>query len=136
MKAFAAAGAFLSATIGSSISMVGFGTTSVNDFPADCAAYASLSYVMTASPVPDRNVLNAFEPDESWETTCLKSFVTNWSALWSPIPCFRIAPYAASTFHFAEPELNGLGVTTWTPGLTRSSQLWMCFGFPGRTTNA
>ena len=36
-------------------------------------------------------------------------------------------------FHFAEPELNGFGVTTWTPGLTRSAQPLMCFGLPFRT---
>ncbi len=36
-------------------------------------------------------------------------------------------------FHFAEPELNGFGVTTWTPGLIRSAQLLMCFGLPLRT---
>src|SRR5579862_1424695 len=39
-------------------------------------------------------------------------------------------------FHFAPPELNGSGDTTWTPGLTRSLQFAMCFGFPGRTTKA
>ena len=36
-------------------------------------------------------------------------------------------------FHFAEPELNGFGVTTWTPGLIRSAQPLMCFGLPLRT---
>ena len=39
------------------------------------------------------------------------------------------------TFHFAEPELNGFGVTIWTPGLTRSSQVLMCFGLPSRNAN-
>ena len=38
------------------------------------------------------------------------------------LPSWRAAAYAASTFHFAEPELNGFGVTIWTPGLTRSFQ--------------
>src|SRR5262245_44466753 len=38
-------------------------------------------------------------------------------------------------FHFAEPELNGFGVTTWTPGSTRSAQPLMCFGLPFRTAN-
>src|SRR6478736_4576541 len=37
-------------------------------------------------------------------------------------------------FHFAEPEDAGLGVMILTPGLTRSSQVWMCFGLPLRTT--
>src|SRR3954452_11379593 len=36
-------------------------------------------------------------------------------------------------FHLAEPELNGFGVSTCTPGLIRSSQLLMCFGLPLRT---
>src|SRR4051794_40013625 len=35
----------------------------------------------------------------------------------------------------APPELNGFGKTTWTPGLTRSSQVLMCFGLPLRRTN-
>ena len=39
------------------------------------------------------------------------------------------------TFHRAPPEVNGFGVTTWTPGLTRSSQSRMCFGLPFRSTN-
>src|ERR1700741_4669988 len=91
---------------------------------------------MSTSPLPEKKVFAAFEPDVSCATTCLKSVVTNCTALWSPIPDLRAAPYAASTFHFAEPELNGFGVTTWTPGLVRSAQVWMCFGFPSRTTNA
>src|SRR5271167_4581170 len=37
-------------------------------------------------------------------------------------------------FHLALPELNTLGVMTPTPGFTRSAQVVMCFGFPGRTT--
>ena len=36
-------------------------------------------------------------------------------------------------FHFAAPEVNGFGVRTLTPGLSRSSQVWMCFGLPLRT---
>ena len=92
MNAFAADGAPLSATIGSWINIVGFGTTSFPCLPAVNAAYASLSYVMRTSPWPEKNVFAAFEPDESCETTCLKSFVTNWIALWSLIPDLRIAP--------------------------------------------
>ena len=38
------------------------------------------------------------------------------------------------TFQRAPPEVNGFGVITWTPGLTRSSQPLMCFGLPLRTT--
>ena len=45
-----------------------------------------------------------------------------------------LAAYGASRFHFAEPELNGLGVTTSTPGLSRSSQSLMPLGLPLRTT--
>src|SRR5580704_8021331 len=37
-------------------------------------------------------------------------------------------------FQRAEPELNGFGVTTWTPGFTRSAQVLMCLGLPLRTT--
>ncbi len=36
-------------------------------------------------------------------------------------------------FQRALPEVNGLGVTTPTPGLTRSFQLVMCLGLPLRT---
>ncbi len=38
-------------------------------------------------------------------------------------------------FQRAPPEVNGLGVITWMPGLTRSSQVVMCLGLPLRTTN-
>ena len=36
-------------------------------------------------------------------------------------------------FHFAPPDVNGFGVSTWTPGLSRSAQVWMPFGLPLRT---
>ena len=35
------------------------------------------------------------------------------------------------TFQRAPPEVKGFGVMTSTPGLVRSFQLLMCFGFPG-----
>jgi hypothetical protein len=38
-------------------------------------------------------------------------------------------------FHFAPPEVNGLGSITSTPGLTRSAQVLMFFGLPLRTMN-
>ena len=38
-------------------------------------------------------------------------------------------------FQRAPPEVNGLGVTTWTPGLIRSAQVLMCLGLPLRTMN-
>src|SRR2546423_15217090 len=91
---------------------------------------------MRTSPLPEKNVFAAFEPDESCETTCLKTLVTNLIAFLLLIPDLRAKPYAARTFHFAEPEGNGSGVTTCTPGLVRSFQPWMCFGLPGRTTKA
>ena len=36
-------------------------------------------------------------------------------------------------FHFAAPDVNGFGVRTLMPGLSRSSQVWMPFGLPLRT---
>ena len=38
-------------------------------------------------------------------------------------------------FHLAPPEVNGLGSSTSTPSLTRSSQVLMFFGLPLRTMN-
>ena len=43
-------------------------------------------------------------------------------------------PYAAMMFQRAPPDVNGFGVTIWTPGLTRSLHVLRCFGFPSRTT--
>src|SRR4051794_25987588 len=37
-------------------------------------------------------------------------------------------------FQRAPPEVNGFGVTTWTPGFTRSFQLRIFFGLPSRRT--
>ena len=36
-------------------------------------------------------------------------------------------------FHRAPPDCDGSGVRIWRPGCVRSFQLWMFFGFPGRT---
>jgi hypothetical protein len=36
-------------------------------------------------------------------------------------------------FHFAAPLVNGFGVSTLTPGRSRSSHVRMCFGLPLRT---
>ena len=36
-------------------------------------------------------------------------------------------------FHWAPPEVNGFGVITSTPSLSRSSQVSMPSGLPGRT---
>src|ERR1700722_398427 len=38
-------------------------------------------------------------------------------------------------FHLALPELKTLGVITCTPDFTRSAQVVMCLGLPGRTMN-
>ena len=38
-------------------------------------------------------------------------------------------------FHFAPPEVNGLGVITSTPSLVRSSQSLMFFGLPLRVAS-
>src|SRR5882757_5655327 len=37
-------------------------------------------------------------------------------------------------FHCADPDENGLGVTTFMPSFAKSGQSVMCFGFPLRTT--
>ena len=36
-------------------------------------------------------------------------------------------------FHFAMPAVNGFGLTTSTPGLSRSFQPLIFFGFPSRS---
>src|SRR6201986_5090331 len=59
----------------------------------------------------------------------------NSSPAWGSWPPTLLTTYGASRFHFAEPELSGLGVMTSTPGRSRSSQSLMFFGFPGRTTS-
>src|ERR1700739_50871 len=56
------------------------------------------------------------------------------SPAWGSSPPTLLTTYGASRFHFAEPELSGLGVMTSTPGRSRSSQPLMFLGFPGRTT--
>src|SRR5579884_4149814 len=126
-------GELLRTAIGSSISIVCRGITYWMFWPFARAASASLSYVMRTSPLPERNVFVALRPEVSCETTCLKSCCTYAVACLSDLPRRRWAPYAARTFHFAEPELNGFGVTTCTPGRTRSLQPLMCFGLPLRT---
>jgi hypothetical protein len=44
-------------------------------------------------------------------------------------------PYAAIAFHLAPPDVAGLGVITSTSPVTRSSQVWMSSGLPGRVMN-
>src|SRR6476619_4307280 len=104
-------------------------------WPLSRELMASLSYVIRTSPLPARNVFVALRPEVSCETTCLNSSCTYAVACLSVLPRRRCAPYAARMFHFAEPELNGFGVTTCTPGRTRSDQLLIFFGLPFRTAN-
>src|ERR1700749_4663801 len=59
----------------------------------------------------------------------------NSSPAWGSWPPTLLTTYGASRFHFAEPELSGLGVMTSTPGRSKSSQSLMFFGLPDRTTN-
>src|SRR5579875_4161501 len=61
--------------------------------------------------------------------------VFRYASAAADLPCLSIAPYPASTFQRALPEVAGFGVTTLIPGLMRSLQLVMCFGLPLRTTN-
>src|SRR3954466_6385378 len=89
---------------------------------------------MRTSPLPPVNVVRASRPDLGWTETFLNrsaSLALAWSG---ELPSLRNAPYAAMTFHLAEPEEKTFGVTTSTPGLSRSSQLLMPFGLPLRTT--
>src|ERR1700757_922111 len=91
---------------------------------------------MSTSPSPLKKVLAADDPELGCATTFLKTFVTNWTAFLSLIPALRAWPYMARTFHFADPDGNGSGVTILTPDFVRSFQVWMCSGLPGRTTKA
>src|SRR5436305_861852 len=63
-----------------------------------------------------------------------KNFVITvaWASV---LPCSICEPYAAMMFQRAPPEVNGLGSSTCTPGLVRSSQVLIPFGLPLRTTN-
>src|SRR5205814_3162576 len=56
-------------------------------------------------------------------------------ACFGDFPALRAPPYAAITFQRAPPDVNGFGVTTCTPGLSRSLHVRMCFGLPPRTMN-
>src|SRR5262249_54458130 len=125
-------GLALRTAIGSSISIVWRGMTYWMFLPWRRALIASLSYVISTSPLPERNVLVAFEPDVSCETTLRNSFWTYTIPWASVFPRWRCAPYAARTFHFADREVKGLGVISWTSGLIRSSQPLIFFGLPSR----
>ena len=50
------------------------------------------------------------------------------------LPARSAPPYAAMMFQRAPPDVNGFGVTTWTPDSSRSLHVRMCLGFPLRTT--
>src|SRR5690242_1983611 len=82
------------------------------------------------------NVVVEPRAPESSTGTCLYSLATKSLALFSSLPYLCSAqPQAARKFQRAPPEVFGFGVTTITPGLTRSSQSLMPFGLPLRTTN-
>src|SRR4051812_5729714 len=89
---------------------------------------------MRTSPVPEVKLFSASRPDLSWTTTCSAMRSRRYARpadAFSPPPL--LAPYAARMFHFAAPDVNGFGVRTLTPGLSRSSHVWMPFGLPLRT---
>ena len=79
-------------------------------------------------------MLSALRPLVSCETLCWKSRLRYACACLAVLPSRSMPPYAAITSQRAPPELNGFGKTTSTPGLTRSSHVRMCFGFPFRST--
>ena len=79
-------------------------------------------------------MLSALRPLVSCETLCRNSCVRYACACFGVLCSRNMAPYAAITSQRAPPELNGFGKTTWTPGLTRSSHVRMCFGLPLRRT--
>ena len=78
-------------------------------------------------------VFVALLPDESCETTLLKSVLMNACACASDLPRRRSATYGVRMSHLAIPAVNGFGISTPTPGLTRSLQVLMCFGLPSRS---
>src|SRR5215217_3750512 len=88
---------------------------------------------MSTSPLPLVNVWSASRALLSCTATFLNSRSRYAVASPSDLPCWSCEPYAAITFHFAPPEVNGLGVTTSTPCLVRSSQVLMFLGLPLRT---
>src|SRR5919198_1210363 len=102
--------------------------------PAFFAAIASFSYESRTSPLPLVNVESASAPLAGCTTVCWSSSCRNACACAGDLPSWSWAPYAAIRFHRALPELNGFGVTISTPGFTRSSQVWIPFGLPLRTT--
>src|SRR5256714_2137044 len=91
---------------------------------------------MRTSPLPPENVWSASRALLSWTTVFLRSAVRNACACAGDLPCAIWLPYAAMMFQRAPPEVNGFGVTIFTPGLARSFQPVMCFGFPLRTPRA
>src|SRR3954470_12371547 len=89
---------------------------------------------MRTSPLPDAKSCSASRPDLSWSLTGLVMSSRRYARPFcgsSPPPLF--APYAARMFHFAAPDVNGFGVRTLTPGLSRSCHVWMLFGAALRT---
>ena len=92
MNCVASAGAPMIGTIGSWMSIVGFGTTICMSLPASFAAYASLSYVRRTSPWPARNAAIERDADDGCETTCWNTDLTYFVAWASVLPFVRCAP--------------------------------------------
>ena len=85
--------------------------------------------------MPCRNVSDASRPDFGCTLTCSEMSLSRYARpAFGSLPPSLFSAYGASRFHFAEPELNGLGVTTSRPGWSRSSQVLMFFGLPLRVT--
>src|SRR5207253_9289968 len=83
---------------------------------------------------PARKVCSPSRALAGWATTCFHSCARNDCACCGVLPARSAPPYAAITFQRAPPEVNGFGVTIWTPGLSRSLQVLSLFGLPSRTT--
>ena len=78
--------------IGSSISIDWRGITYWMSWPFSRELIASLSYVISTSPLPARNVFVALRPEVSCATTCWNSFCTYAVACLSVLPSRRSAP--------------------------------------------
>src|SRR3954447_14601952 len=120
--------------IGFSIRIVAFGITNCTGWLCCCAKIASFSYARKTSPRPARNVCSPSRALAGCATTCFHICARYACACFGDLPARSAPPYAAITFQRAPPDVNGLGVTICTPGLSRSVQVFSFFGFPSRTT--
>src|SRR3954463_16733293 len=120
--------------IGFSIRIVAFGITNCTGWLCCCAKIASFSYARKTSPRPARNVCSPSRALAGCATTCFHICARYACACFGDLPARSAPPYAAITFQRAPPDVNGLGVTICTPGLSRSVQVLSFFGLPSRTT--